>query len=573
MIDAKLFWETLLATLRGIIIRYSKAKKGKKTRERKLLEGKINKLDKIISSGQSTIENYTELVRLNEELIRLRKEDLNGAFIRSRADWLEHGEKPSRFFLNLENKNRVNKNIAEIKIDENTKITNQMQILEKVKEFYEELYKKPDQQINTDNIRTIPEKLTDVEQEALDSPLTKKEIDTALSQLKNNKSPGTDDYSAKFFKTFWPQIGHYFYNCVNQCFSEGNLTDSQTYGLITCLPKSGKARNLLKNWRPISLLNTTYKLISLCITNRMRPLLNRIISHEQKGFLKGRSIADCTRIMSDIIFECENKEINGLILLIDFQKAFDSLSWKFIKDSLKSFNFGPNFIKWIEMFQKGAKSKIILNGHLSDSFPLERGCRQGDPISPYLFILCSEFLTLSIKNDANIEGININNKEHKCSQYADDTSVFLKASEENLKRCLKKLHIFYQMSGLEININKTKVIRIGPIRETDRRYCRENDLEWVTEFVALGIKYNVLNMKDITIQNIEEKLDSMKKIIQNWLYRNITPIGRVCIAKSLILSKIIHILQALPTPPSKFLKAIENLLVDFIWKNKRHEIN
>ena len=218
MIDAKLFWETLLATLRGIIIRYSKAKKGKKTRERKLLEGKINKLNKLISSGQSTIENYTELVRLNEELIRLRKEDLNGAFIRSRADWLEHGEKPSRFFLNLENKNRVKKNISEIKIDENTKITNQMQILEKVKEFYEELYKKRDQQINTDNIRTIPEKLTDVEQEALDSPLTKKEIDTALSQLKNNKSPGTDGYSAEFFKTFWPKIGHYFYNCVNQCF-------------------------------------------------------------------------------------------------------------------------------------------------------------------------------------------------------------------------------------------------------------------------------------------------------------------------------------------------------------------
>ena len=245
----------------------------------------------------------------------------------------------------------------------------------------------------------------------------------------------------------------------------------------------------------------------------MRPLLNRIISHEQKGFLKGRSIADCTRIMSDIIFECENKEINGLILLIDFQKAFDSLSWKFIKDSLKSSNFGPNFIKWIEMFQKGAKSKIILNGHLSDSFPLERGCRQGDPISPYLFMLCSEFLTLSIKNDANIEGININNKEHKCSQYADDTSVFLKASEENLRRCLEKLHIFYQMSGLEININKTKVIRIGPIRETDRRYCRENDLEWVTEFVALGIKYNVLNMKDITIQNIK---DNSKLVLQKY---------------------------------------------------------
>ena len=116
------------------------------------------------------------------------------------------------------------------------------------------------------------------------------------------------------------------------------------------------------------------------------------------------------------------------------------------------------------------------------------------------------------------------------------------------------------MSGLEINITKTKVIRIGPIRETDRRFCRENDLEWVTEFVALGIKYNVMNMKDITTQNIEDKLDSMKKVIQSWLYRNITPIERVCIAKSLILSKIIHILQALPTSSIDFMNSIEKLL-------------
>ena len=116
----------------------------------------------------------------------------------------------------------------------------------------------------------------------------------------------------------------------------------------------------------------------------MRPVLDRIISNEQKGFLQGRSISDCTRIMFDIIHECESQGINGLILLVDFEKAFDSLSWKFINDTLKKFNFGEKFIKWIDMFQNRAKSRIILNGHLSDSFLLERGCRQGDPILYYV---------------------------------------------------------------------------------------------------------------------------------------------------------------------------------------------
>ena len=251
-----------------------------------------------------------------------------------------------------------------------------------------------------------------------------------------------DGYSAELFKTFWPQLGHYFSNCVHECYENNSLSRSQTQGLITCLPKTGKARDLLKNWRPILLLNTTYKLISLCITNRLRPLLPNIISEEQKGFLTGRSISDCTRIMYDIIFEYENRGIDGLILLVDFEKAFDSLSWRFIHQVLKKYNFGNNFIKWINVFQQGSNSRIILNGNLSGAFNLHRGCRQGDPISPYLFILCSEFLTIAIKNNPEIEGIRIMTKEHKTNQYADDTSVYLKATERNLKKCLDTLEWF-----------------------------------------------------------------------------------------------------------------------------------
>ena len=183
-------------------------------------------------------------------------------------------------------------------------------------------------------------------------PVTKIEIDEALTKMKNNKSPGLDGYSAEFFKKFWPQLGHFFLECINECFDNNCLTYSMKQGLITCLPKSGKARNLLKNWRPISLLNTTYKMISSVLTTRLRKVLNRIISPEQKGLLEGRSISDCTRIMYDIIFSCEQSNIDGLILLVDFEKAFDSLSGDFISKTLENFNFGENFMKWITLFQK-----------------------------------------------------------------------------------------------------------------------------------------------------------------------------------------------------------------------------
>ena len=150
-------------------------------------------------------------------------------------------------------------------------------------------------------------------------------MDEALKQLKNNKSPGIDGYSPEFFKKFWPQLGHFYLDCINECYKNGQLTDSLSQGIITCLPKPGKAWNLIKNWRPISLLNTTYKLISHVITNRLRKVLNRIISPEQNGFLEGRNISDCTRLIYDIIYACQTKEIDGLLLLVDFEKAFDSL--------------------------------------------------------------------------------------------------------------------------------------------------------------------------------------------------------------------------------------------------------
>ena len=98
-------------------------------------------------------------------------------------------------------------------------------------------------------------------------------------------------------------------------------------------------------------------------------------------------------------------------------------------------------------------------------------------------------------------------------------------------------------------------------------------MDWVCSFTALGIDYDVKNLKDITVSNIEKKIDSMKKLIQAWTYRNLTPLGRVTAAKSLVLSKIIHVLQALPTPPSDYLNQIEKLLIKFVWRNKRHEIS
>ena len=217
---------------------------------------------------------------------------------------------------------------------------------------------------------------------------------------------------------------------------------------------------------------------SAAIANRLKLTLDNLIHKNQKGFISGRFIGENIRLIYDVLFETKNRNLQGLILSIDFEKAFDTVSWKFIVKTLKYYNFGPSIVRWISLFQKGAESCIIQNGFMSDFFYLKRGCRQGNPISPYIFILCGEILGKMIRNNNEIHGIIIDNKEYKISQYADDTQLFLNGSENSLRETLDILQIFYTMSGLRMNAEKTKAIWIGSLSNSTTRLCHNFRLDW-----------------------------------------------------------------------------------------------
>ena len=219
----------------------------------------------------------------------------------------------------------------------------------------------------------------------LELDITKQEILETLKKLKNNKSPGTDGFTAEFFKFFWADIGTLVLNSFKYSLKSGQLSPTQTQGIISNLPKGNKPREYLKkNWRPISLLNITYKLLSSVLANRVKPILSKIIHENQKGFLAGRYTGENSRLLYDIIHYCNENNEPVLVLLIDFEKAFDSVSWKFIFKVLEFFNFGEFFINCIKFLLRDAKLCVIQNGIFSEFFNIGRGCRQGDPISNIL---------------------------------------------------------------------------------------------------------------------------------------------------------------------------------------------
>ena len=171
-------------------------------------------------------------------------------------------------------------------------------------------------------------------------------------------------------------------------------------------------------------------------------MLDILIDKDQTGFVKGRFIGENTRLIYDIMSYTEKHKIPGLLMMIDFEKAFDTLSFDFINKTLDFFKFGPMIQKWVSLFYKGAETAVQLNGFLSNFFKIGRGCRQGDPLSPYIFILCAEILAIKIRNSKSIKGIVINGTEYKISQFADDTSLLLDCSDQSLQCTLNILYDF-----------------------------------------------------------------------------------------------------------------------------------
>ena len=157
-----------------------------------------------------------------------------------------------------------------------------------------------------------------------------------------NKTPGSDGLPAEFYKVFWNDIADFFLKSINQAYHAGQLSVTQRRGIIKLIPKKDVEPYFIKNWRPISLLNCDYKIAAKAIANRFKHVLPNLIDNDQTGFLKGRFIGENIRLVDGIIKYATAKNLPGLLLFLDFEKAFDTAEWSFIQKTLQHYNFGPS---------------------------------------------------------------------------------------------------------------------------------------------------------------------------------------------------------------------------------------
>ena len=273
-------------------------------------------------------------------------------------------------------------------------------------------------------MENIPQ-LSNEERVFCDGEILEEECHECLLTCKNNKSPGNDGLTKEFYETSWKILCKSLLHCYRYSLEVGELSSSQRQAIITLLEKKGKDRSYLVNWRPISLLNFDYKLLTKVLANRVKKVIPSIISSSQTAYVRDRSITDSVRLVQVIIHLLDLQTLPGLLLLVDFQKAFDSINWKYVIDILERFNFGPTFVKWVEIIYTNISSYVTNNGRSSHYFGLHRGVRQGDPLSPYIFIIAVEIVALVIKQNREIRGVMVNSKEIKMTQYVDDLTRIL----------------------------------------------------------------------------------------------------------------------------------------------------
>jgi hypothetical protein len=388
----------------------------------------------------------------------------------------------TKYVLNLEKTKAINNTITSLVDSKGDIVTDQSTVRDAKYHFYKKTFIKKvvyaNQQDNIAQFLSIMDipKLSNEQKRSCEGVFDVDEAGCALSDMKNGSAPGCDGLTTDFMKFFWSKVKNMVVDSFNSAFNAGELSTTQRRGVITLVHK-GKdtSRQDLDNWRPISLTNTDYKILAKALAKRMQVVVKSVISEHQVGYIKGRSISTILRVIDDAITYMDATNSPGVLMALDYTKAFDTVSKDFLSDVFNIFGFGQQFIQWVKVLMANTESCINHCGWLTAHFSLEAGIRQGCPFSPLAFVLAVELFSIKIRQSQNIKGIRVpnigvNEMWLKLAQYADDATLFLQDSQD-VKAAMNIIDAFATFSGLRINMAKTKLMWMGSNKQCTNKQC------------------------------------------------------------------------------------------------------
>lgn len=531
------------------------------------LEDRIHSLDLISNGRDLQLEELAERRSAQMELwVWLRRKEAFWAQ-NSRAKWIKEGDKNTKYFHTLASI-RKKKNTIPALITNNGVVSDPAGIHHEAVSFFKSIFKEDFSSRPVFNGLQF-RSLSCEQVSQLTEPFSHKEVDEAVESCDPQKAPGPDGYNFRFIKDSWEIIKLDVYNIVENFWNSGSLPKGSNVAFIALIAKREVPEGL-NDFRPISMVGCIYKIIAKLLARRLQKVMDSLIGPYQSSFIAGRQILDGALIAGELIDTCRRKKVQLSILKLDFHKAFDSVAWSFLDWTLDKMGFPPRWRMWISSCITSAAASILINGSPTAPFKLHRGLRQGDPLSPFLFDLVVETLSLVIQKASHLglwEGVEVTKNGEKIThlQYADDTIIFCPPNLDYLLNIKKTLILFQLASGLQVNFHKSSImgIHVDEIwlqEAANALLCKVGRLPFTYLGLPIGGNISRLAHWDPIIKKIEGKLAS-------WKGRMLSIAGRITLIKASISSLPLYYMSLFPAPRG-VIEAINKLQRNFLWSGE-----
>ncbi|GJZ46097.1 RNA-directed DNA polymerase, eukaryota [Tanacetum coccineum] len=412
--------------LKAIIKNWSRDEMLKASAVRHSAQSRISELDKLIDKGLSNNDIINERISLLKDIHDLDKRHSSDLAQKAKIQWAIEGDENSKYFHGIINKKRSQLAIRGVLVDGEW-IEDPPKVKNEFLEHFSNRFSMPTgQTINLDS--HMFQKISIDQNADLESDVSLEEIKKAVWECGTNKSPGPDGFSFEFIRKYWNIIQHDVVNAVKEFFSSSKFPPGSNSSFITLIPKSLDAK-MVKDFRPISLIGSFYKIVAKILSNRLCIVMPDLISDVQTAFISKRQILDGPFILNELISWCKYHKIKAMIFKADFEKAFDSVRWDYLDGVLNNFGFGVKWRGWIQACLSSAMGSILVNGSPSSEFKFHKVLS-----FPHLF-------------------------------YADDAVFIGKWDKADVITIVNMLKCFYLTSGLKINIQKSKIMGIGTSQE------------------------------------------------------------------------------------------------------------
>lgn len=389
---------------------------------------------------------------------------------RAKTFWLAEGDENSKFFhAQATTRKRLN-HIPHLVNNLGERIDNQDEMQELVKEYFKGIFASPSADTNLQEME--PEgTVTREHNKKLVAELSFVEFEITTKQMHPDKASGPDGFNPAFFQHFWSMLGKEVFTCCKQWLRDLSFPAELNDTNLVLIPKKEGAERMT-DLRPIALCNVLYKILAKVLENRLKLILPEIISENQSAFVPGRSITDNVLLAFEMIHYMKQKKrgsVGEVALKLDISKAYDRVNWNYLKHRMICMGFDEKFIKWVMLCVTTVQYDVCFNGRTVGPIHPKRGLRQGDPLSPYLFLLCVEGLSKKITKAANTEAIN-NCKVCTAAPpithllFADNSFLFFKATNEEATKIKMLLKEYERVSGQAVNFQKSGVFYSANVR-------------------------------------------------------------------------------------------------------------